>query len=78
MDIFLVGAPFTVVFSLLKYTVSINSFCYIQEIRAFCCKVYKMPRTPVRYADNLVTGCTNKAKMDLVINSVYKHVWNAK
>ena len=45
--------------SLIKYTVFINSLLVQLKMSGFCCKIYTTPSTPVRYADDLATGCYN-------------------
>ena len=59
--------------SLLKYIAFINSLLDELEVSDSCVKLYKIPASPVGYADDLAAVSISKRKADNVIDIVYKH-----
>ena len=63
--------------SLMKYTAFIDSLLRELEASNLCSSIYRIPSSPVGYADDLAACTLNKRKMDLAMELVYKHscVW---
>ena len=59
--------------SLMKYTVFIDSLLRELSTDGTCCSIYRIPTSPVGYADDLAACTLNKHKMDNVMRIVYKH-----
>ena len=59
--------------SLLKYTFFINSLTLKLKSSGLRCKKYRMPSTPVGYADNLAMCSTSKYNLDKAIDTVAAH-----
>ena len=59
--------------SLIKYTVFINSLLTELRNSNLCCKIYRIPSTPVGYADDLATCCKTKVSTDRSMEIVYRH-----
>ena len=58
---------------LMKYTVFIDSLLRELEESSLCCSIYRIPTSPVGYADDLAASTVNKYRMDNVMGTVYKH-----
>ena len=63
--------------SLMKYVIFINSLLVDLKNANICCKIYRIPSTPLGYADDVATCCLSKFKLDKAMDIVYKHgcVW---
>ena len=59
--------------SLIKYTVFINSLLVRLKASGYYCKLYHTPSTPVGYANDLATACTNNWKIERVMDIVHRH-----
>ena len=59
--------------SLLKYIAFINSLLDELEASGSCVEIYKIPASPVGYADDLAAVSVSKRRADNVIDLVYKH-----
>ena len=59
--------------SLLKYIAFINSLLDELEASGSCVKLYKIPASPVGYANDLAAVSISKRKADNVIDIVYNH-----
>ena len=59
--------------SLMKYTVFIDALLRQLSANNTCCSIYRIPTSPVGYADDLAACTLNKYKMDQVMKVVYQH-----
>ena len=59
--------------SLVKYTAFINSLLVILNNSDLCCKIARIPSTPLGYADDMAAATTSKHKIDRVLSIVHVH-----
>ena len=59
--------------SLVKYTAFIDSLIEDLNKSELCSAIYKIPSSPVGYADDLAASTVSKNKMDQVMDKVYQH-----
>ena len=59
--------------SLMKYTVFIDSLLRDLTTNGMCCTIYRIPTSPVGYADDLAACTLNKNRMDNVMKVVHQH-----
>ena len=59
--------------SLRKYTVFIDSLLRQLIASNICCSIYRIPTSPVGYADDLAACTLNKYRMDQVMTAVFQH-----
>ena len=57
----------------MKYTVFIDSLLRDLSTNGMCCSIYRIPTSPVGYADDLAACTINKHRMDNVMNVVFLH-----
>ena len=55
--------------SLMKYTVFINSLLVSLKNANICAKIYRVPSTPLGYADDVATCCLSKMKLDRAMDN---------
>ena len=59
--------------SLIKYTAFINSLIITLRNSGLCSKIYRMPGSPVGYADDLATCCRDRRKLERSMSLVCTH-----
>ena len=59
--------------SLVKYTAFINSLITSLETSGLCSAIYRIPTSPVGYADDVAACTVSKRRMDGVMEVVYTH-----
>ena len=59
--------------SLMKYAIFINSLLTDLKKSGLCCKLYRIPSTPLGYADDVATCCLSKQRLDRTMDLVYAH-----
>ena len=59
--------------SLMKYAIFINSLLIDLKKSGLCCKLYRIPSTPLGYADDVATCCLSKRRLDKAMELVYAH-----
>ena len=59
--------------SLVKYTAFIDSLITTLEATKMCSAIYRVPSSPVGYADDVAACTVSKRRMDRVMNVVYNH-----
>ena len=62
--------------SLVKYTAFIDSLIEDLNMSNLCSAIYRIPSSPVGYADDLAASTTSKHKMDQVMGRVFQHGCN--
>ena len=59
--------------SLIKYIAFIDSLIVQLAESGLCCVIYKIPASPIGYADDIATVCLSKIKVDEVLDKAYRH-----
>ena len=59
--------------SLFKYVAYINSLIEDLSRSGMCCEIYKIPSSPVGYADDVASCCLSKYKIDKILDIAYEH-----
>ena len=59
--------------SLLKYVAFINTLLVELRESNLCCNLYRIPSSPLGYADDIAAATTAKNKTEQVLDTVFKH-----
>ena len=59
--------------SLIKYIAFIDSLIIELESSNLCCTINAVSVSPLAYADDIATACTNKNKVDMTLDAVFTH-----
>ena len=57
----------------MKYAIFINALLTDLKKSGLCCKLYRIPSTPLGYADDVATCCLSKQRLDKTMDLVYAH-----